>query len=54
MSWGTGDTPIREVLQLLKRERWPIPADIEYEYHGAETSPQEVKKCLEFAKKALA
>jgi sugar phosphate isomerase/epimerase len=52
--WGEGDTPIREVLQLLKRERWPIPADIEYEYHGAGTSPQEVKKCLEFAKKALA
>ncbi len=24
--WGQGETPIREVLQLLKSERWPIPA----------------------------
>jgi sugar phosphate isomerase/epimerase len=52
--WGQGDTPIREVLQLLKRERWPIPADIEYEYRGAGTPTQEVKKCYEFAKQALA
>jgi len=52
--WGQGDTPIREVLQLLKKERWPIPADIEYEYQGTGTSPQEVKKCFEFAKQALA
>ena len=27
--WGTGDTPIRDVLQLLKQERWPIRAYIE-------------------------
>ena len=52
--WGQGETPIREVLQLLKKERWPIPADIEYEYRGDGTSPQEVKKCFEYAKKALA
>ena len=52
--WGQGDTPIRQVLQLLKKERWPIPADIEYEYRGTGTSPQEVKKCFEFAKQALA
>jgi sugar phosphate isomerase/epimerase len=52
--WGQGDTPIRAVLQLLKKEKWPIPADIEYEYKGEGTSPQEVKKCFEFAKQALA
>lgn len=51
--WGTGDTPIREVLQLLKKERWPIPAFIEYEYKG--TGPvEEVKKCYAYAKQALA
>ena len=52
--WGQGETPIREVLQLLKKERWPIPADIEYEYRGVGSSTEEVKKCLEYAKKALA
>ncbi len=54
LPWGQGETPIREVLQLLKRERWPIPADIEYEYRGTGTSPQEVKKCYEYARQALA
>ena len=52
--WGQGETPIREVLQLLKRERWPIPVDIEYEYRGQGSSVDEVKKCVEFAKQALA
>jgi sugar phosphate isomerase/epimerase len=52
--WGQGDTPIKEVLQLLKRERWPIPADIEYEYRGTGTPAEEVRKCFEFAKQALA
>jgi len=52
--WGQGETPIREVLQLLKRERWPIPVDIEYEYRGEGSSVDEVKKCVAFAKQALA
>jgi sugar phosphate isomerase/epimerase len=52
--WGQGDTPIKAVLQLLKKERWPIPVDIEYEYRGTGTSPEEVKKCYEFVKQALA
>lgn len=51
--WGQGDTPIREVLQLLKRERWPIPAYVEYEYRGEGTPTQEVRKCFEYAKQAL-
>jgi sugar phosphate isomerase/epimerase len=52
--WGQGETPIREVLQLLKRERWPIPVDIEYEYRGEGSSVDEVKKCLAYAKASLA
>jgi sugar phosphate isomerase/epimerase len=52
--WGQGDTPIREVLQLLKKERWPIRAYIEYEYRGQGTPIDEVRKCYDYAKKALA
>jgi sugar phosphate isomerase/epimerase len=52
--WGQGDTPIREVLQLLKRERWPIRAYVEYEYNGTGTPVEEVKKCFALVKQYLA
>ena len=52
--WGEGDTPIKPVLQLLKQEKYPIPAFIDYEYQGSGTSAQEVAKCYEYCKQALA
>jgi sugar phosphate isomerase/epimerase len=52
--WGQGDVPIREVLELLKREKWPIRAYIEYEYRGEGSPVDEVKKCMAFARAALA
>jgi sugar phosphate isomerase/epimerase len=51
--WGEGDTPIREVLQLVQKNGWPIPAFIEYEYKGA-GPVEEVKKCYAYARQALA
>jgi hypothetical protein len=56
LPWGQGQTPIKEVLQLLKKERWPIYADIELEYQiPAGSDPvQEVAKCLQYCKEALA
>jgi len=52
--WGAGETPIKEVLALLKRERWPIRAFIEYEYRGSDGAVEEVRKCTAFMKGALA
>jgi len=54
VEWGQGDTPIHAVLQLLKTNKYPIPAYIEYEYPGKESCIAEVKKCFEYAKRALA
>jgi sugar phosphate isomerase/epimerase len=54
MPFGQGDTPIKAVLQLLKKEGYPIPAYVEYEYAGAGTSVEEVARCLEYVKSALA
>ena len=51
--WGKGDAPIREVLQLMKKERSPFPACIEYEYSGKGTAVQEVQRCLDYARAAL-
>ncbi len=54
MLWGQGETPIKEVLLLLKKEKYPIRAFIEYEYRGEGTPIDEAKKCMAFMKAALA
>jgi sugar phosphate isomerase/epimerase len=53
LPWGEGETPIKEVLQLLKTKKYNIPANIEYEYRGAD-AVAEVRKCFDFIKGALA
>jgi sugar phosphate isomerase/epimerase len=54
MPWGLGDTPIKEILQLIRKNRWPIPCNVEYEYKGTDPTPVEVKRCFEYMKAALA
>lgn len=54
LPWGEGDTPIRQVLQLLRDKKWPLKAFIEYEYQGKDDSVTEVKRCYQYCKDALA
>ncbi|MDR2680953.1 MAG: sugar phosphate isomerase/epimerase [Tannerella sp.] len=53
--WGQGETPIKEILQLLKKEKYPIEADIELEYKvpGGSDPVREVAKCVEYCREAL-
>ncbi len=55
VSWGTGDTPIVEILQLMKKNKYSFPATVELEYQIPQGSDavKEVQKCLEYARKAL-
>lgn len=56
LPWGQGDTPLKEVLQLMKRDKHTYPATIELEYNVPQGSSvmAELAKCLQFAKNALA
>ena len=56
LPWGKGSTPIKEVLQLMKTEKYKWPANIELEYAIGEgtTVMAEMRKCLDFCKEALA
>jgi sugar phosphate isomerase/epimerase len=53
--WGTGDTPMKDVLQLLKKEKYPFPANLEIEYQIPPDSNiiAEAKKCLAYVKSCL-
>lgn len=53
--WGTGDTPIAQILQTIRDEGYTFPATIEVEYAIPDGSDavQEVRRCLEFCKAAL-
>jgi sugar phosphate isomerase/epimerase len=55
LPWGTGDTPLAALLQMVKKNSWTMPATIEVEYDVPEGSDavNEVKTCLEFCRKAL-
>ena len=53
--WGTGGTPLAEILQFIQKNNWPIHCDIEVEYDIPEDSDalNETKNCIDFCKKAL-
>ncbi len=55
MPWGEGETPIADILLLIKKNKWPIHVDIELEYPVPEGSDAvaEVKKCVEYCRQIL-
>jgi sugar phosphate isomerase/epimerase len=54
IAWGQGDVPIKDVLQLVSKEKWDFPANIEYVYDDPDGVIPGVTKCFEFIKRALA
>lgn len=53
--WGEGDTPIADILNLIREKKWPIYCDIELEYEVPEGSNAviETKKCYDYCMKML-
>ena len=55
MPFGKGETPISDILLLLKKEKWPIEVDVELEYNIPEGSDpaKEVVKCIDYMRNIL-
>jgi sugar phosphate isomerase/epimerase len=55
--FGQGDTPVVEVLRLIRDNKWPIQATIEFEYLPGSASAAdrmaELPKAIQFCKDAL-
>jgi len=56
MPFGEGETPVKEVLQLLRDNKWPIQATIEFEYKVPQGSTRmaELARSIKFCRDALA
>ena len=54
--WGQGETPIKEILMLMRQEKYKFPASIELEYEipAGSDAVAETSKCVQFCKNALA
>jgi len=55
MPWGQGDTPLKEILLMMRREKYKFQATIELEYKIPEGSNvlAEIAKCVQYAKQVL-
>jgi sugar phosphate isomerase/epimerase len=56
MPFGEGDTPIREVLRLIRDQRWNIQATIEFEYKVPAGSDRmtEIARAIKYCRDAVA
>ncbi len=55
MPFGKGETPIADILLLIKKEEWPINVDVEMEYPIPEGSDavKEITKCIDYLRNIL-
>ena len=55
LPFGTGETPIKDILQTIKKNKWKFPVSIELEYPIPEGSDavQEMRKCVDYCRRAL-
>jgi sugar phosphate isomerase/epimerase len=53
--FGEGDTPIKEVLRLIRDNKWKMQATVEFEYPIPAGSDRmaEIAKCLDYCKQCL-
>jgi sugar phosphate isomerase/epimerase len=56
LPWGTGETPIKQILEMVSKNKWTNQASIEQEYAIPADSDavKETAKCLEYCRKLLA
>lgn len=52
--FGEGDAPIIEILRLIRDNRWPIVALLEFEHGTVRTEVEEVRLMYDYCKRALA
>jgi hypothetical protein len=53
--WGQGDTPLRDCLRMIKKEKYAFQATIEFEYPVPEGSTvlAEIAKCVQYCRDVL-
>jgi len=52
--WGQGDTPVDAVLKLIKEKNFTFPVMADYEYIGLGTPGEELERCMDYMRDALA
>jgi sugar phosphate isomerase/epimerase len=52
--FGDGDTPVQEVLRLVKDKRYTFPVFAEYEYLGLGTPAEELQRCMDYMRSVVA
>jgi sugar phosphate isomerase/epimerase len=55
LEWGKGDTPIKDILMLIKNKgyKFPVSVELEYDIPAGSDAVKEVRKCIEYSKNIL-